>query len=354
MQARKKAPVKGKIAKKPAQEAAKKSPENKEARPALTVPEPTMGAVLGMLIAANAKGLAEAAGRVDWERVARLIVGYDWRSGHFSRICWDRPLAPLDAGAAQAARKVVPPLIEKKDIKGLARAFRAIDWKALLGKAPLGSVQWSGDVFELVVSLYNCEKAEIVCPMCPYPYRSLFGRLFRAEREISGREVPLLCQYEGDRGCPPDFAQDSWTRLDDLTGQDGRSVRTDGLADRCVTKAKIGFDLSEVPEGGGCIAMREGERERLHAQHAGRVPAEPAGKGVFMVGLAGFRSADSVQVVASSTYTRGDGTARKPAVADWELNPTNTEITFRVHDENGEPLLGDDVFVTIDWIATTR
>jgi hypothetical protein len=175
------------------------------------------------------------------------------------------------------------------------------------------------------------------------------------EKETSGREVPLLCPFEGEgQSCPPDLAADSWTRLDDLTGQDGRAVRTDGLMDRSITRSKIAFDLSDVPEGGGRVAMRDEERERIHAQHAGRVPAEPVSpEGVLMVGLAGFRSTDEVQIVASGFTTDRDD-VRRPVVLDWELNETNSEVTFTVRDAGGEILTDESRLVTIDWIATTR
>jgi hypothetical protein len=175
------------------------------------------------------------------------------------------------------------------------------------------------------------------------------------EREITGREVPLLCPYEGEgQQCPPDLMADSWTRLDDLTGQDGRSVRTDGMADRSVTPSKIAFNISEVPEGGGGVVMKEEERERIHVQHAGRIPAEPASPdGTFIVSLAGFRSTDVVQLVVTGFFTDGDG-PRRPVIVDWELNELNSEVTFTVYGDDGEMLTSEDQFITIDWIAATR
>ena len=42
-------------------------------------------------------------------------------------------------------------------------------------------------------------------------------------------------------------------------------MRTDGLSDRCITRAKIGFDISEVPEGGGRVVMTEEQAGELGA-----------------------------------------------------------------------------------------
>jgi len=352
----KKKPAKKKVEKKPAKKKVEKKPAKKKvAAAAPAVPVPTMASVLGAMFGRNAGQLAEAVGGVDWERVARYLLSYDWKNGHFSRFGWDGVLAPLDGKVVKSGRSNVLSAFRKGQVRGLARALRDLDWKALCRDAPLGDMQWFGDVIELVVSLYNYEKTEIVCPVCPYPYRDVYGRLFKMEREISGREVPLVCGYEGDgQHCPPDLAADSWTRLDDLTGQDGRSVRTDGLSDRCITRTKIGFDISDVPEGGGRVVMTEEERERVHVQHAGRVPAEPASPdGTFIVSLAGFVSTDVVQVVASGFYTEADG-PRRPVVVDWELNEMNSEVSFAVYGVDGELLDKEDQFITIDWIASTR
>ena len=100
--------------------------------------------------------------------------------------------------------------------------------------------------------------------------------------------------------------------------------------------------------------MTEEERELVHKQHAGRVPAEPATpEGRLMVGLTGFRSTDHVQIVATAFYADADGN-RQPAVVEWELDETNTEITFSVYGADGKLLTEPDQFITIDWMATTR
>lgn len=359
--------VKKKARKKARKPARKKPARKKPARkkPALepapaaetapSFPVPTIAPVLAAMFSRDAAALTEATKGVDWERVARHLLTYDWNNGHFSRFDWRSVLEALNAKAVGSARKTVLSAFRKGDVRTLARALRGVNWKALSSSAPLGNIQWSGEVIELVVSLYNHEKVEVVCTVCPYPFRDMFARLYKMEREITGREVPLLCPYEGEgQNCPPDLAADSWTRLDDLTGQDGRNVRTDGLSDRSITPVKIAFDISEVPEGGGCVVMREEERERVHIQHAGRIPAEPASPdGTFIVGLAGFSSTDAVQVVVSGFYTEGDG-PRRPIVVDWDLNEMNSEVTLTVYGEDGEMLTKEKQFITIDWIAATR
>jgi hypothetical protein len=327
-----------------------------EAAPAEPMlPVPTLGAVVGALFARDRERLIESLGHVDFERLARYLLGYDWSGGHWARFNWSRVMGGLDGEGVDAARDRIRAGLSSGEVRTLARALRAVEWRGLAETAPLDEMLWFGDVAELVVSLYNFEKTEVVCPHCPYPYRDVFGRLFHLEREITGRVVPLLCPFEGDgQHCPPNLLADSWTRIDDLTGQDGRAVRTDGLQDGCVSAAKVGFDISQVPEGSGAVVMTEQERELVHKQHAGRVPAEPASPdGLLIVSLAGFRAGDDVQVVASGYYTQGDG-PRRPMVIDWELNETNSEVSFRCTDLDGRVLDRDDQVITIDWIASTR